>query len=287
MAATSTTGREPATVTVDGYTVAYATCGDPDGTPVLFFHGTPGSRLLAGLYDEAATARGVRLIAPDRPGFGRSDHWPGRELADTAAFVEPILDDAGVESAGVVGFSGGGPHALALASASDRVRGVDLVSTAVPPECVENPPRVQATLDTLAVETPRLLAGLLRGQTWLARNGPASLVVGQFAEDPDRVPDEAAALIRRDFVEALARTRRGTVDELALLARSWDLALSEIGAPVRLWHGERDGNVPVTAARRLVMRLDGPDLTVATGADHLGTLLGSRSDVLDGYVDAG
>ena len=278
----SPSAREIRAVTAEGRTVAYAEYGDPDGVPVLFLHGTPGSRLLAGLYDEAARARGVRLLAPDRPGYGRSVPWSGRTLSDTASFTVPVLDDAGVDRVAVLGFSGGGAHALALAATSgERVRTLDLVSSAVPPDCIENQPRTQRTLAWLAARTPGLLGVLLRVQTWVARNGPASVVLSQYTDQPDAVPDDVAALVRRDFVEALDRSRAGLVTESRLIGRDWNVDPSAVDCPVRLWHGERDGNVPVTAARRLSMRLPDADLTVDESADHLGALLHYRSTVLD------
>jgi len=114
--------------------VAYAEYGDPAGHPIVFLHGTPGSRRLGRLFDDAARREGVRILAPDRPGYGRSSPWPTRDLSDTGAFVAPVLDDAGVDRAGVVGFSGGAPHALAVAAThGDRVTAVDVVSGATPP----------------------------------------------------------------------------------------------------------------------------------------------------------
>ncbi|PSP57408.1 hypothetical protein BRC82_00185 [Halobacteriales archaeon QS_1_67_19] len=54
----------------DGRTLTYATYGDDDGAPLVFHHGTPGLRVLDELLSDAARERGVRVIAPDRPGFG-------------------------------------------------------------------------------------------------------------------------------------------------------------------------------------------------------------------------
>jgi pimeloyl-ACP methyl ester carboxylesterase len=63
----------------DGRRLGLAEVGDPEGAPVLYFHGVPGSRLdfTSERYDEALRAVGVRLIAADRPGFGLSDPKPG------------------------------------------------------------------------------------------------------------------------------------------------------------------------------------------------------------------
>ena len=56
----------------DGRTLSYTECGDPAGAPVFFLHGTPGSRLLGtGLHPDAVSCK-VRLISPDRPGYGNS-----------------------------------------------------------------------------------------------------------------------------------------------------------------------------------------------------------------------
>ena len=62
----------------DGRALGYAEFGNPSGVPVFFFHGFPASRLEGIVLDATARAVGARLIAPDRPGFGISDHKRGR-----------------------------------------------------------------------------------------------------------------------------------------------------------------------------------------------------------------
>ncbi|WP_420028720.1 alpha/beta fold hydrolase [Halorussus caseinilyticus] len=93
----------------DGRTLAYDEYGPGDGTPVFCFHGNPGSRRLWALFEDAAERLGARVVAPDRPGFGRSDFRPGRELLDWPADVSALADHLGVESFAVVGFSAGVP----------------------------------------------------------------------------------------------------------------------------------------------------------------------------------
>jgi len=118
-----------ATVTLpDGRRLAYTEWGLPDGKPLLYFHGTPGSRLWCP--DEDATAAaGVRLIAPDRPGFGRSDPQEGRTLADWPKDVEALADALHISSFAVVGVSGGGAYAAACAALIPRrLSGVAVVS---------------------------------------------------------------------------------------------------------------------------------------------------------------
>ncbi|WP_239685558.1 alpha/beta fold hydrolase [Halolamina pelagica] len=159
----------------------YAEYGDPNGSPVVFLHGTPGSSRLAALFDSAAAQSGVRLLAPDRPGFGESSPWPERAVNDAPRFLTPVLDDAGVDTAGLVAFSGGSPYALATAATvPDRITRVDVVAGATPPTTDDETPAVQRLLTGLATTTPRILRGLFRGQAWLADRLDPSFVTAQY-----------------------------------------------------------------------------------------------------------
>lgn len=272
------------TATVDERTVAYVEYGEPTGKPVVFLHGMPGSRVFGELFDDVARERDVRLLAFDRPGYGKSDPWPGRTLSDTGTLVEAVLDDAGVSSAGVVGFSAGGPHALAFAATRpDSVTSVDVVAGAPPPSLVDSAPRTQRLLSGLAQSFPRLLRGLVRGQAWLVDRASPSLVVSQYATDEGRraIPPEMAAVVKRDFLAAVGEQRSGMVTEARLLAREWDVSLDDVRSAVRLWHGEADTNVPVAGARNLAETLPRSALTVFDGADHLNAFRRSQTRVLD------
>ncbi len=99
----------------DGRKLSYAEYGDSQGVPVFFFHGFPGSRFDGEYSGQAAAEMGIRLIAPDRPGMGHSDFQPNRRLLDWPADVGRLADTLGLDKFGVLGYSGGGPHALACA----------------------------------------------------------------------------------------------------------------------------------------------------------------------------
>ncbi|MFC7078705.1 alpha/beta fold hydrolase [Haloarcula halophila] len=261
--------------------VAYAEYGDPDGTPLLLFHGTPGSRLVGALFDDPANRKSVRVIALDRPGYGRSSVWPDRRLDDTAAFALPVLDDAGVDTATVAGFSGGGPHALALArTRPERVDRVAVVSGAVPPSLQEEPPAVQRFLGVLGNHAGWLLAGAFAVTGRLARVLPPSFVVSQYttAEGP-ALSEAEEELVHEEFVAAIERTRSGAVTEAGLLADPWEFDVAAVESPVSLFHGELDTNVPLAAARRLADTIPGAELRV-DDTDHLTTLLRARERVL-------
>ncbi|SFS01855.1 Pimeloyl-ACP methyl ester carboxylesterase [Halomicrobium zhouii] len=271
--------------TDEGRTIAYAEYGTPGGAPVVFFHGTPGSGVLGELFHSAARESDVRVLAIDRPGYGRSDGWSGRTLADTERFVLPVLDDAGVASAKVVGFSGGGPHALALAATSpERVEAVDLVSASPPPSLVEGTPRTVRVLEILANRVPWLLRGSVRAQAWLAARTSPALVVSQYTSNGGAdVPGPVAEVVRRDFVAAVAGRGEGLVTESRLLHGEWDVSPGDVDAPVRIWHGDADANVPLDSAHRLADALPNAELTILEDADHLNALLECRTDVLSDY----
>lgn len=276
-------GEQFATVALDDdRRLAYAEYGRSDGAPVVFLHGTPGSRRLGELLDAAARERGLRVLAPDRPGYGRSTPRPTRSVNDAGEFVGAVLDDADVREAGLMAFSGGGPYALATAATRpERISRVDVVAGATPPDVSEETPAVQRLISRLAATTPVVLRGLLRGQAWLAGRLDPSFVVAQYTTgDAESVPDDAAAVVRADFVEAFARHRRGAVTEFRHAATDWGVRFDAIEADVCLWHGENDANVPIDGVRRLEDRIPTAELRAFEDADHLGTFLRAAPDVL-------
>lgn len=115
----------------DGRRLGYSECGDPNGALVLYFHGTPGSRIETRLIAGEAAAGGVRLIAVERPGIGLSDYQQGRTILDWPADVENFAAAIGYGEApfGVIGLSGGAPYALACVKCiPQRMTHVALVS---------------------------------------------------------------------------------------------------------------------------------------------------------------
>jgi len=284
-AADATATSDPTFATFDtGRRIAYTEYGDPAGDPVVFLHGTPGSRLLASAFDSAAATAGVRLLAFDRPGFGGSDPWPARSISDAGRVVTAVLDDAALDTAALVAFSGGSQPAVATAAThGDRVSAVDIVSGATPPSVSEATPTLQRVLGTLATRAAPLLRGLFRGQAWLAARRDPSLVVSQYrADDPDTpLDDEMAAVVKADFVEAFANSRLGVVTEFRNGATDWNIDFSTVEEPITLWHGDKDTNVPLSDARRFVSVLPTATLTVNTAADHLGTLVESVPNILE------
>ncbi|MFF4180934.1 alpha/beta fold hydrolase [Streptomyces sp. NPDC001750] len=101
----------PETVRIEGpggRRIAYCSYGDPDAAPAIVLHGTPGSRYEGVALQRAATDAGVRLIFPDRPGYGGTDPVPGRGFHRWNDDFLSLLDHLGQERATLVAISGGG-----------------------------------------------------------------------------------------------------------------------------------------------------------------------------------
>jgi pimeloyl-ACP methyl ester carboxylesterase len=101
----------------DGRMLGYAEYGNPEGKPVFYFHGFPGSRLdwLLSDPDDSAAEMNTRIIAVDRPGMGLSDFKRGRKILDWPDDVVELADALRLDRFAVMGFSGGGPYAAACA----------------------------------------------------------------------------------------------------------------------------------------------------------------------------
>ena len=279
--------QRPVTVSLpDDRTLAYTEYGSPDGTPVLFFHGTPGSRRFAQLFETTAQSHNIRLLTYDRPGYGLSSPWPERTVQETDQSVNSVLDDAEIDTAGVIAFSGGAPYAFASAATlPERIDRLDIVSGATPPNVTDEQPFVQQLLRGMATTTPRLLRAAFRAQVWVARHQDPSFVVSQYTtgDTADTIPGHAAEMVREDFLEAFRDHRRGAVLEFCHAANGWDIEFDDIDIGVRLWHGSEDTNVPLTAVQRFKSVLPNARLQVLSDADHLQTVFRSVPEVLATY----
>ena len=277
----------------DGRTLGFAEYGDPRGRAVIGFHGTPGSRLMLRIADGTARAQGVRLIAPDRPGFGLSDPMPERRYPDFARDVEALLDHLGVERVALAGVSGGGPYALACAaSMPERISHALLVSGVAPvvgPDATPGLSRRHRIIFAWGARAPRLLRALTGYAQRVWKRDPDAVFRRIVAMNP---PVDRAIMTRpavREVLIAALRDafRRGggpAATEIALFGRPWGFRLQDVRVPVGLWHGEGDRLVPVRMGRHMAGLL--PDCRAsfipAAGHywvfDHLETLIGAAAE---------
>lgn len=271
---------DPQKTTHEGQDIAYNTYGDPTGEDVLVLHGTPGSRLIGGLFDEAAAEAGIRIISPDRPGFGESASRSDWGPAEAPAALGAVLADAGAGRVPVIAFSNGAPFALSMATAQPTpVSELHLISASSPPTLEGAPPRPLRLLGKLARRAPPMASGLYRFQGWLASRYP-DRAAEQLTNDGREVPDEIAKQVGREIAAGLAGRPRGAVAETRLFADPWTVDLDAVDVPVALYHGTADDNAPIAGARAMADRLPNGELHELEGADHLRTLTQSRRRIL-------
>lgn len=270
----------------DGRRLSYATFGADDGPLVVVLDG-PGSRGVARGAAATAAQLGLRLAAPDRPGFGTSTAVRGYRIADWPRDHAALLDALGVQRAGILAQSGGASYALAVAAALPaRTTGLTLLAPVGP---LAEPAVLAASGAQL-----RRMAMLARRAPWLLRLGLAA--AGRKArKDPeaaaakvaaDLLPGDAAIMRdpanweihKRATVEILSRPA-ATTSEIARLARPWGIDFDGIEVPVALWSGDRDTVHPTAHARRLAELLHGAPVHVVPGAGTIG-LAGRYGDAL-------
>ena len=231
----------------DGRVIAVEEYGDPAGVPVFYFHGWPASRLEAGLIQDLP----VRLLALDRPGYGRSSPHRGRTLLDWPADVAAVADRLGLQQFHVVGLSGGGPYAAACAYAlPDRVLGAALVCPVPPPHGVH--PRAPGIghlfrlgrHPVLAHRLFSVLRPLLRRRVITPRT-----LVGNGLPPSDRacLTPELLADLGRAWREGIGRSVLGALSDAQIYARDWAVPFGDIRVPVTVWHGADDSMIPLHA----------------------------------------
>jgi pimeloyl-ACP methyl ester carboxylesterase len=273
--------RTETTALSDGRTAAFLTCGDPDGRPVVYCHGTPGSRYEGWILDGPAREHGYRVIAPDRPGMGRSEFRRGYTLLEYASDVADLLDRLGVDRVGVVGLSGGGTTALSCARAlPNRVTSLGLVCSWAP---VGTEPRLAEQLAPLDRAFARLtplgplpyvpaigLLGLAARYT-SPETFALRLLSGSLS-DADRAAladPEARRLLVENTREAFRGGFRGPARDAYLRYRDWGFDVAGVTVPTTVHHGTDDRFAPHSFGAYLAERLPEATLRTYPGYGHL------------------
>jgi len=252
----------------DGRVLAWDEYGDLGGRAVLWFHGAPSCRLEGRLFAEWASANGVRVIVPDRPGMGRSTPSPGATVGSWSSDVVALLDHLGLARVSVMGGSGGGPYVLGLAACwPERVDDVVvLAGGGVDPAGRGASGWVDRVAGWLAWRAPRVLGAYFSVMRALRR-----LPVAWVAAVPG-VDAGLVALVGPVLSETFAQGVRGAVADFRRLGGPWGFGVGEIGVRVLVIQGDVDAFVPVRQARHFAARIPEARLEVVKGAGHVGVI---------------
>ena len=261
----------------DGRLLGFAEYGDPAGTAVVLCHREVGSRLLGRALGPAALELGLRIVAPDRPGIGFSDHRPDGTIAGWPDDVVELTGELAVDRFSVVGVAGGAAYALACAARlGARISGVALASPALPVSMTEYPPgtpRLQRVLSESALRAPWTIRPAMTLLAQASRRSPEQ-AVGRMeasageADRPVFARPEIRVLLAQSMAETFRSGTRGAAHDLRLLAADWGLALDLVTADVDVWHGATGTQGASVNVRRLADDLPRCRLHEVAGAGH-------------------
>jgi len=272
--------------------LAFDEYGDPDGEPVLSFHGGISSRLDAAPLAESCQAAGVRLIAPDRPGTGYSDSAAGRALLDWPADVVELANALRIERFAVMGWSLGGQYAAACAYALPRrVTRAAIVAGVVPFEIAPSRAGMSwadRSLLTFSRWAPPLASLGLRiavGAPSVARLQRAVARDGARADRESMRVDPAPTAMAEAIKHSIRAGTRGVVSDYRIYGEKWGFDLEQIDVEVGIWQGDEDTMVPVRDAELLAERIPRSGLAIRRGEGHISLLRNHCAEIV-GWLTA-
>ena len=280
----------------DGRSLDVFLDGPETGTPLVYHLGTPsaGGPTFAPFVD-ALAERGLRFVSWSRPGYGSSTRRAGRSVADVVGDTLAVLDAIGAERCHVIGWSGGGPHALACAALmADRVINVATIGGVAPYPAegldwtagmgAENIEEFGA-----ALAGPEELIGFKEKAAPVFRDMTPQGVADSFGDlidDVDRgsLTGVFAAWTAENMHEALREGYWGWFDDDMAFIRPWGFELDQIGVPVFVWQGGHDRMVPYGHGEWLAAHIPGARPRLFREHGHLTMAVDSISRIVDELV---
>lgn len=283
--------------TPDGRLLDLWLAGPPDGQALLFHSGSPGAGIPFDWQVRALAERGLRYVSASRPGYGSSTRREGRSVADVAGDTEAVLDHLGVDRAWILGWSGGGPHALACAALlPGRVRGTALIAGVAP-----YPAEGLDWLAGMGAENVEEFGAALAGPAALIpfkeRAWPVFRSItphevadafGDLIDDVDRgsLTGELAEYMAALFHEGLRESYWGWFDDDMAFTRPWGFDLASIPGRVHLWQGAHDRMVPFGHGQWLAAHVANACPHLLPGQGHLSLIVDAFPQIIDELLAA-
>jgi len=262
----------------DGRQIGYRRFGAAHGSVVIALHGTPGSRLKFSSMDKDARRLGLQVIAPDRWGYGLTSVPREQSLKLFAADLADFANALQVGRFAIIGVSGGGPYAAAVAALlGSRVSALGLVSPVGPVISAGGPPTMNSfhrfcflTLPDLPKVTGAVFKLFRFGLRTIPKSSMKIAMARAARADKNIMArEDVRNRLTATFIEGLRPGVQGPIIDLKLIGRDWDVPLKSIKAKTKLWIGSEDCNVPVHAAKLLGDEIATCDFTKLPGEGHL------------------
>ncbi len=249
----------------DGRRISYLDLGDSNGPAIVSCHGGLSSRLDVAPAVDAARSLGLRLLSPDRPGVGGSDYQPGRTLLDWPTDVLELVGQLEIDRFAVMGWSLGGPYAMACARVlGDRIGCLGVVAGTIPATwsgAIDEVDRLDRVLLRLSRDHPHLERSIFHVLHATAAHAPG-IVAKQSGLD-GAVGRDVTAAIAAGLVDA-----DGALAEYRIFDSPWGFEPQEIATPTHVWQGTSDELVPEAWGQRLADAVPGATLHLVDGGTH-------------------
>jgi len=257
----------------DGRGLAFSEIGDASGSTVFYFHGAPNSRLSLVPWEMEFASRGLRVVSPDRPGYGASSPQPGRTMSDWPTDVARLADTLGIDRFVVAGHSSGGPYAVACAALlPDRVSGAVVLAGVTDmawPEAWYG--HSEAEIAMMRMPDEQSVAAWC--EELFGADGSGLLASsGVELPEPDAAlfsDEKMANAMLASITEAFRQGVGGYAQDIFVQGRAWPFAPGAITTPALLAHGELDTIIPVAHSRHTAELIPGSALRMLPGHGHI------------------
>ncbi|MDH5631483.1 MAG: alpha/beta fold hydrolase [Gammaproteobacteria bacterium] len=277
-----------------GRRIAYREFGDPKGAPLVFHHSALGSDIEIGQLAHGYCLRNnIRLIAPNRPGFGSSDPDPDFEHATWASDMTEFVTALQLDNFYVAGYAMGGQFACAMAeSLPQRTKGLLLISSSIAATRPEDFERM-VPLYRMDLRLARNLPAVHNLTTAILYKGitrnPTRFFKNLQSQSSERESKLFASERFREFIwcalmEGVAQgNSRHIARECQLLMRPWTFSPENICAPTWHWHGAADNHVPLSLGRQFADKI--PGCRFVPVADHGHYMIYEKLEqILDDFI---
>ncbi len=270
----------------DGRTLGYAEYGNPNGKPVFYFHGWPGSRTEVKPVDDELMKINVRIISIDRPGMGLSDSKPKRKFLDWPDDVLELADKLNIEKFSVLGVSGGGPYSLACACkiTPNRLKsaaicgGMGLLEAGM--EGMKKSNRVIFGIAKKSLLLLRFLIWFGMGRKIKDEESAYKLLLARkndFPEEDQKLFEdpEFGKIFAKSNVDAFKQGSKWVAYEGKLYASPWDFKLEDIPSKIKVYifQGEKDDQVPKGMAEYMEKAIPNCKATYFPNETHFGAAI--------------
>ena len=281
----------------DGRTLDVLVGGDSTSDIALVcHHGTPSDSTLWVDWHHDALVRKLRLVSVTRPGYAASDRKPGRSVSCVAKDVSDVLDALGIDTFLTIGWSGGGPHALACAALLPaRCIAVSVLAGVGPhgePDLDSlsdmGPENIEHKKIAIQGEEPLREWAKVNAAAWftIADEDLAAALGGLVPEiDVYALNEQGLAKIWASSIRrCLQNGIDGYIDDSLVFCKYWGFKPADIRSPVTIWQGDLDLMVPFTHGQWLIKHIPNAKGMLEIGHGHISLIADKKQDIIDDLV---